>query len=441
MNWHRLDTMVVWVVWMVWLVWMVCVTLAAASATAQESPQPSGLMYFYTLASQAEAAEQYREAFEFYQQGLAEYPDSPHLHLALARTGAVLGEEAACLQALERFAALGATVDLAAIETLAPLLQRPGFREAAGQIAHNGVPPAPATIAANLQGADLWTEGIAYDPATGDLFAGSVKYGKIVRISSGQQMDFGSSASDGLMEILGLDIDAERRRLWAVAGRDEGLPGGKHDFGETPRQNAIVVYDLDSGHLLRTHTMIPDQRIHMWNDISVAPDGTAYFTDMTTVEIYRIAPGGAPEVLLTLTDLNYPNGLVVSDDGNRLYIAGLETIVVVDLPDGEPQTLVHDSTLYLGLGDGLALRGQNLFAVQNNALLGQRILRCRLGATGKHVVDSAVMSCGLPSGLLPYTCALGPGKLYVNGTASFDLYDQEDPPPAPVIVELALDQH
>ena len=37
---------------------------------------------------------------------------------------------------------------------------------------------------------------------------------------------------------------------------------------------------------------------------------------------------------------------------------------------------------------------------------------------------------------MPYTCAAGNGKLYVNGTAPFAQYDEPETPAHPVIVEL-----
>jgi sugar lactone lactonase YvrE len=186
--------------------------------------------------------------------------------------------------------------------------------------------------------------------------------------------------------------------------------------------------------------MIPDGRIHLWNDVTVAPDGTAYFTDMTVGEIYRILPGGSPELLLTLKERNYPNGIAAGPDDKRLYVACLEEIVVVDLDNGEVSSLEHGPDICTGLGDGIAAGAAGLFIVQNNGLLGNRILQCRLDPTGQKLVSADVLTCVLPSGLMPYTCALGTQVLYVNGTAPFAQYDEPDDPPASVIVEIALEK-
>lgn len=267
-----------------------------------------------------------------------------------------------------------------------------------------------------------------------------MKLGKIVRVHEGEVQDLGTSARDGLLEIIGLDVDPVRRRVWAVMGRDNAEPGAPHDFGEAPRDNGIVAYDLNTGARVVHHRRpaTADETIHMWNDVSVAPDGTAYFTDMTTGQIWRLAAGGRPEVFHQCALVDHINGLAVSSDGRRLYVAGLEDVLVIDLPGGgHPRLLRHGDDLCCGLGDGMAVRGNHMFIVQNNGLLGERILHLRLSPDGESVEEAEPLFCGLPEGLMSYTCALGDGVLYINGTAPFAAYDSEETPAMPVIVETA----
>jgi len=54
------------------------------------------------------------------------------------------------------------------------------------------------------------------------------------------------------------------------------------------------------------------------------------------------------------------------------------------------------------------------------------------------VATASALRCPMPEGLMPYTCALGAEVLHVNGTAPFAGYDAPEPPPAPVIVEIAI---
>ncbi len=411
----------------------------AAAALAGELPAPRTMMDFYRLASGAERDGETIAARDHYLAGLAAVPQSPHLWLGVARTSAALQDEAACLAALQHLAALGAAFDPAGLEAVAPLLDQPEFAAAAAAIARNAAPQTPAPVVATFADPDLWNEGIACDLVTGDLFAGSVKFGKLLRIREGVESVLGTSANDGLLEILGLDVDEQRRHLWAVTGRDSTAAGAPHDFGEAPRANALVQYDLDSGSLLARYPMAYDGRIHLWNDVSVASDGTAYFTDLAASEVYRLRPGGLPEVIHAGTDFQYFNGIAVGEADRLLYVAALEGVVVIDLGDLSAALLECPPDVYAGLGDGMAFDGDRLFIVQNNELLNQRILQVRLDGTGRRAVAAAALPCGLPAGLMPYTCALGDGVLYVNGTPPFARFDTGDFARPSVIVALPID--
>ncbi|MBU2502098.1 hypothetical protein KJ682_12280 [bacterium] len=410
-----------------------------AAAFADEPTPPRTMMDFYRLAAVAERQGETGAARDHYRAGLAVVPQSPHLWLGVARTSAVLQDEAACLEALQRLAALGAAFDPAGDAAVAPLLGQPEFAAAAAAIARNAAPPPPAPVVATFADPDLWNEGIACDLATGDLYAGSVKLSKLLRIRDGVESVLGASSEDGLMEILGLDVDEQRRHLWAVTGRDSTATGAPHDFGEAPRANALVRYDLESGAQLAVYPMVHDGRIHLWNDVSVAPDGTAYFTDLAASEVYRLRPGGEPEVIYNGTDYQYFNGIVVDDAGSLLYVAALEGVVVIDLGELSAALLDCPPDLYSGLGDGMAIGKGSLFIVQNNGLLNQGILRVRLDETGRRALAAETLPCGLPDGLMPYTCALGNGVLFVNGTPPFAEYDGEDFARPSVIVALPID--
>ena len=66
------------------------------------------------------------------------------------------------------------------------------------------------------------------------------------------------------------------------------------------------------------------------NDLTVRADGNIYFTDpnyqcnnctnQPVKGVYRLPPGGQPELLTTTQDT--PNGIALSPDGNTLYVGG-----------------------------------------------------------------------------------------------------------------------
>ena len=71
-------------------------------------------------------------------------------------------------------------------------------------------------------------------------------------------------------------------------------------------------------------------RFNSPNDLAVRSDGTVYFTDpnyqcggcneQPTLGVYRLPPGGTPELLDTTQ--SPPNGIALSPDENTLYVGG-----------------------------------------------------------------------------------------------------------------------
>lgn len=79
------------------------------------------------------------------------------------------------------------------------------------------------------------------------------------------------------------------------------------------------------------------------NDVTVRSDGTVYFTDPThncssacgnpdVHGVYRVPPGGAPELLTTTQD--QPNGIALSPDEKTLYVGGTTLTAHPVMPDG-----------------------------------------------------------------------------------------------------------
>jgi DNA-binding beta-propeller fold protein YncE len=59
--------------------------------------------------------------------------------------------------------------------------------------------------------------------------------------------------------------------------------------------------------------------------IAVAGDGTVYVGDAETdvgAAVYKIAPGGAPELIKSGIGLGYPAGVALSRDGSTLFVSG-----------------------------------------------------------------------------------------------------------------------
>jgi gluconolactonase len=79
-------------------------------------------------------------------------------------------------------------------------------------------------------------------------------------------------------------------------------------------------------------------RFNSPNDLTVAADGTIYFTDPDwqkgsrpnetgIMGVYRLAPGQRGELSLVDASLNKPNGVSLAPDGRTLYVSALDGVI------------------------------------------------------------------------------------------------------------------
>ena len=175
-----------------------------------------------------------------------------------------------------------------------------------------------------------------------------------------------------LHQVLGLVVDATRRRLHAVSTR------ALVQAPATPR-NEIVSYDLNSG--ARVRAVAVDAAIQL-NDVTVAPGGDLYTTDTQGGAVFHVGADGAVDTLVAPGTLPGANGLALAADGTALYVAhstGIGRVTLGDrgvtprigLPEGETIAAI----------DGLYADGAALIGIQNTINPG-RVIRMTLDRSG-----------------------------------------------------------
>jgi sugar lactone lactonase YvrE len=221
----------------------------------------------------------------------------------------------------------------------------------------------------------LIPEGIAWDPRKRSWFVGSIAGAKIVRVDSTRAAsDF--SRPGELRPVLGLVVDAERRRLHAVStGAITARPG-------EPVVNEVVSYDLDSGSRVRA-VAVPAAR--QLNDVTVSPAGDLYATDTQGGAVYRIGGDGSVDTLVVPGTLPGANGLAIAAEGRVLYVAHSSGVARVRLEDGAVLgriELPRGETI--AAIDGLYADAATLIGIQNVTNPG-RVIRLHLRADGDGV--------------------------------------------------------
>jgi sugar lactone lactonase YvrE len=210
-----------------------------------------------------------------------------------------------------------------------------------------------------LPGDTLFPEGIAYQPAKGKFYTGSVTSGDIlvVDVKSGDVQTFASGSAQGRKAATGLKID-NRGRLWVCGGAD----------------NKIHVLGSD-GALLKswnTQTLFCSGFI---NDC-IIDTGFVYFTDSRVKKIYRTSVKGDPgnlEEWLAFTDAQIPytstgvnaNGIVVTPDNKYLIIVISSSGKLYRID--KSTKAIQEITLNMPVtsGDGLYLDNTTLYVSRN----------------------------------------------------------------------------
>ncbi len=405
---------------------LVGVTWLALSATAVSAP-PHPLEVAYGQAVAAAEAGDWAGYLQACERGLDLAPGQPAMQRRRAEALAQLGRGDEAMAALRALAAWGVAADLGGSALLEPLRARADWpvllAETATDLAPRGAPRTTYTTAE----ADLIPEGLAWDPVDDAFYLSSVAARKIVRVDrDGTARDFIAPGAHGYLAGLGLAVDAERRRLWAVstAQPDDGLFEAAINH-----VSAVHVFDLRSGALLWRHVTAAADSLG-FNDVCVLPDGGAAVSVSDRGQVLRFGPdGGAPVALTAPGSAPGANGLCVGPGGDRLYVSAYVLgLVRVDLRGGGVTHAAMPGADFTTVGvDGLYLLpgGGELIAVQNyNGL--DRVACFRLDDDGL-VTGCRVLAARLPAFVDPTTgAAAADGFHFIADSRVSPFYQRPD---------------
>jgi sugar lactone lactonase YvrE len=210
-----------------------------------------------------------------------------------------------------------------------------------------------------LPGSAVFPEGIAYDERTQRVFVSSTTNGTVFAgdVSDETLATFLPPGGDGRTTATGLEVDNEGHLF--VAGGGTGL---------------MFVYDASTGALISK--LSGGSSPTFINDFAVDKDGNVYATDSQSPIIYRLVPNGSGYTLerwlpLAGTPIVYTagfnlNGIVTSANGKYLYTIQTNTgrLFRIEIATKEIVQLDVGGATFPN-GDGLWLRGNSLYVLQN----------------------------------------------------------------------------
>ena len=361
-------------------------------------------------------------------------PDSPEFLISTSRANAALGRNDEALRLLNEAVQRGAGLEAERFPEYDRLKEDERFLRIAKQAKANMAPLPRAETFALLPSS---AEGIAYDPVSRRLFAGPE--GQIVQIDEGGKVSPFVSGN-GLRQVLGIKVDPERRLLWAVSGRFPDVAPGPTPPPEDVGTGGVHVYHLDRAERIGVYELDERPVLHGFNDIALARDGTVYVTDSTQGAIYRLKPG-ATELERWLQDskLSLPNGLVLSPDDKRLYVAYFEGVSAIDTGSGARKLLKLPADAAAHNLDGLAWHDGSILGMHTSPFF-RRVVRLHLSDDGTAIDKVTVVNARTPD-YHQTTAAVAGDKLYVVGGSPLpNLYGGAQPPtePKPQIMAIPL---
>ena len=347
----------------------------------------------------------------------------PRMTWNLACAEARLGSRKAALAQLRTYVATGMTRDATADSDLASLWGDPKFAEINRNLKENARPIAHASITHRFDDPDLLPEDVSYDPVTRHWFVSSITRRQVVEIDAdGHELSALGADDSTRWGVFAVAIDSTRRRLWftTVAVATMMRPVGA-DSGRT----TIECFDLGTRRRLVRLEPREDGAPHLFGDMALGADGSAYVSDGIAGGVYRVPPGlDSLETVVPAGVLESPQSPAVTADGRALLIADYTRgIARVDLASGRLQWLVHGTDLAVMGIDGLYVSGRDLIAVQNGAR-PPRVVRFRLDGAGTRVLSAEVLErASLSLGQPNHGVLVGSDFVFI-GNSGWDRVDE-----------------
>ncbi len=226
-----------------------------------------------------------------------------------------------------------------------------------------------------------YPEGIGYSSQLAKFLITSIPFGKIGTVDTdGRYQDL--LTDPAFIAGIGLKVAGERV---FVCNSDQGR--SVRSTPETTRQTAeLLVFNLNTRQLERRTdlaALLPAAEPNFANDVTLAPDGTAYVTDSFSPVIYKVMPNGAASVLLRdnvrFSSMTFGLNGIVYHPNNYLIVAntGQGKLYKVDLANGNAVSeiiVANTSPVANSLpGDGLTLLNNDLYVVTG----GNRVAQVR----------------------------------------------------------------
>lgn len=368
------------------------------------------------------------------EQALAARPAYPGAMINLALAHTLNGEHAASLRTLEDLLAIGVDFGVADLDEFAAVRELDGWRDYQAKIELLNVPLGQAELAYTYSEASFVPEGIAIDD-DGRLLLGSIRTGKLIRLG---ETPITLTERDSHWSVFGMRLHPEGS-LWFASAAVPQLSNVGKDEGQT----GLFRIDVSTGETTKAAILPPYEPKQVLGDLIIADDNTIYTTDSLTGAVYRYyIDSNEFEILVKRGGLGSPQGLVLDENGDYLYVAdyigGLFRISVQD--GSRVRLIVPPGITDYGI-DGLYRYGDELIVIQNG-VHPNRVAALQLSENGLAITSSRMLATNLEQFDEPTLGVVRGDDFYFVANSHWNRFDAENNLPddlaGPIILKVKL---
>jgi hypothetical protein len=367
---------------------------AGLPSVLAQGEQTRDYRYFVEQATKTYKEKNYSAYLENMKRALELRPNHPRLMYNLAGAHALVGNKAEALMWLGRVAGMGMIYRADRDTDFDSLKESQEFKAILKKFEENKLPINHSSTAFTIPEKGLITEGIAYDPSSETFYISSVHKRKILSVGKDGAAKNFATERDGLWSVLGMKVDARRRRLWVTSA---AIPQMENYREEENGRAAIFKFDLGTGKLLKKYELPNRPDKHLLGDLVINSAGDVFTTDSVSPALYRIDHvKDELEVFIKGEPFVSMQGLDFSEDEHQLFVADYSRgVFVIDLRTRKYFNLAPapDSTL-LGI-DGLYFYKRSLIGTQNGTN-PQRIIRLHLSRNHRTVEQLEILEANNP---------------------------------------------
>lgn len=358
----------------------------------------------------------------------AEMPGpTPNYMLRMASVETHLGHKTEAIQWMRRYAATGLRYDVTKDDDLKPLAADQDFRPIAAQMERQSKPIAGAQPVCTFPIADLMPEDLAWESLSSSFIVSSIRHHALYRVSLPKPgatdcalEEIPLAETVGHWTVMAVSFDTTRKLLWTTISAITGFSG---ITPEEAGKAAVLAMNPASGMVIKRFDLKTDGPAVL-GDMSVAADGSVYFTDSIGGGVYRVHGDlQNAKVEQIAKGLLSPQTPVLALDGKRLLVADyVMGVATIDLSNGEVAYLAHPEDIAVTGLDGLLLSGDTLIGIQNGTE-PERIVRYQLDRNQTKITSADIVEQSTPGLGEPTHAVELNGMIYVTANVGWNKID------------------